>query len=245
MARQRQTVRVRQDQPFKGRQFTDEVILWAVRWYLMFPISYRDLELMLLDRGVEVDHTTIFRWIQAYAAELEKRVRPHLRMSNGSWRVDETYVKVKGHWTYLYRAVDSRGQTIDFLLSAKRDAEAAKRFFRKALAQPHTVNPRTITVDKNAAYPKAAADMKRDGELWWRSKLRQVKYLNNIVEQDHRTMKRLIDPGLGFGSFWTARRTLAGYEAMAMIRKGQVRNIGGSDIKGQAAFIAELFQDAA
>jgi transposase, IS6 family len=182
MARQRQTVRVRPDQPFKGRQFTAEVILWAVRWYLMFPISYRDLELMLLDRDVEVDHTTIYRWIQAYAAELEKRIRPHLRMSNGSWRVDETYVKVKGRWTYLYRAVDSRGQTIDFLLSAKRDAEAAKRFFRKALAQPHTVNPRTITVDKNAAYPKAAAEMKRDGQLWWRSKLRQVKYLNNIVE---------------------------------------------------------------
>ncbi|MFL5253368.1 MAG: IS6 family transposase, partial [Rhodopila sp.] len=117
MARQRQAVRVRPDQPFKGRQFTAEVILWAVRWYLMFPISYRDLELMLLDRGVEVDHTTIFRWIQAYAAELEKRIRPHLRLSNGSWRVDETYVKVKGRWTYLYRAVDSRGQTIDFLLS--------------------------------------------------------------------------------------------------------------------------------
>src|SRR3954467_3018457 len=147
--------------------------------------------------------------------------------------------------TYLYRAVDSRGQTIDFLLSAKRDAEAAKRFFRKALAQPHTVNPRTITVDKNAAYPKATADMKRDGELWWGSKLRQVKYLNNIVAQDHRNVKRLIDPGLGFGSFWTARRTLAGYEAMAMIRKGQVRNIGGSDINAQAAFIADLFQDAA
>jgi transposase, IS6 family len=176
---------------------------------------------------------------------LEKRIRPHLRLSNGSWRVDETYVKVKGRWTYLYRAVDSRGQTIDFLLSARRDAEAAKRFFRKALAQPHTVNPRSITVDKNAAYPKATTDMKRDGELWWRSKLRQVKYLNNIVEQDHRNVKRLIDPGLGFGSFWTARRTLAGYEAMAMIRKGQVRNIGGSDIKAQAAFIAELFQDAA
>ncbi len=155
MTTRRRAPRVRQDQSFKGRQFTVEVILWAVRWYLMFPISYRDLELMLLDRGVEVDHTTIFRWIQAYAAELEQRIRLHLRMSNGSWRVDETYVKVKGRWTYLYRAVDSRGQTIDFLLSAKRDAEAAKRFFRKALAQPHTVNPRTITVDKNAAYPNA------------------------------------------------------------------------------------------
>jgi DDE domain len=122
---------------FKGRQFTGEAILWAVRWYLMFPVSYRDLELMLLDRGVEVDHTTIFRWIQAYAAELEKRTRPHWRMSNGSWRVDETYVRVKGRWTYLYRAVDSRGQTIDFLLAARRDTAAAKRFFRKAMAQPH------------------------------------------------------------------------------------------------------------
>src|SRR5271168_2439573 len=175
MTRRRQAIQVRQDRPFKGRQFTAEVILWAVRWYLMFPISYRDLELMLLDRGVEVDHTTISRWIQAYAAELEKQIRPHLRMSNGSWRVDETYVKVKGRWKYLYRAVDSRGQTIDFLLSAKRDAEAAKRFFRKALAQPHTVNPRTITVDKNAAYPKATMEMKKDGELWRRSRLRQVK----------------------------------------------------------------------
>src|SRR6202021_2829046 len=141
MTKRRRAAQVRRDQSFKGRQFTAEVILWAVRWHLMFPISYRDLELMLLDRGVEVDHTTIFRWIQAYAAELEKRIRPYLRMSNGSWRVDETYVKVKGRWIYLYRAVDSRGQTIDFLLSAKRDAEAAKRFFRRALAQRPPVNP--------------------------------------------------------------------------------------------------------
>ena len=230
---------------FKGRQFADEVILWAVRWYLMFPISYRDLELMLLDRGVEVDHTTIFRWIQAYAAELEKRIRPHLRTSNGSWRVDETYVRVKGRWTYLYRAVDSCGQTIDFLLSAKRDAGAAKRFFRKALAQPHTVNPRTVTVDKNPAYPKAIVELKEDGELWRHSRLRQSKYLNNIVEQDHRRIKRLVRPGLGFGSFRTARRTLAGVEAMAMIRKRQVRNINGSDIRGQATFIAGLFGIAA
>lgn len=230
---------------FKGRQFTAAVILWAVRWYLMFPISYRDLELMLLDRGVEVDHSTIFRWIQAYAAELEKRIRPHLRLSNGSWRVDETYVRVKGRWTYLYRAVDSRGQTIDFLLSAKRDTAAAKRFFRKALAQPHTVNPRTITVDKNPAYPKAVMDMKQNAELWRRSRLRQVKYLNNIVEQDHRRIKRLIRPGLGFGGFWTARRTLTGMEAMAMIRKGQIRNIRGNDIRAQRSFIAGLFQLAA
>jgi transposase, IS6 family len=168
---------------FKGRQFTAEVILWAVRWYLMFPVSYCDLELMLLDRGVEVDHTTIFRWIQAYATELEKRIRPHLRTSNGSWRVDETYIRVKGRWTYLYRAVDSRGQTIDFLLSARRDTAAAKRFFRKAIAQRHVANPRTLTVDKNPAYPRAVADMKSDGQLWRRTCLRQCKYLTDVFDK--------------------------------------------------------------
>ena len=120
---------------------------------------------MLSDRGVAVDHTTLFRWVQAYAAKLEQRVQRHLRQCTGSWRVDETYIKVKGVWTYLYRAVDSFGQTIDFLLPAQRDAAAAKRFFRKALPQLHTVNPRTITVDKNPSYPRSAADMKRVGEL--------------------------------------------------------------------------------
>jgi hypothetical protein len=106
--------------PFKGRQFTAEVILWAVRWYLRFPISYRDLECMLADRGVSVDHTTPFRWIQVYAPELDRRLRPHLRPTTGSWRVDETYIRVKGRWTYLYRAVDARGQTIDWICCIAR-----------------------------------------------------------------------------------------------------------------------------
>jgi transposase-like protein len=176
---------------FKGRQFTAEVILWAVRWCLMFPISYRDLSLMLLDRGVEVDHSTIFRWIQAYAAELEKRIRLHLKLQRllASRR---DLRPGKNRRTYLYRAVASCGQTIDFLLSAKRDTAAAKRFFHKALAQPHTVNPRMITVDKNPAYPRAVVELKKEGELWRRSRLRQVKYLNNIMEQDHR--RKAADP---------------------------------------------------
>ena len=245
MARRQRAAQVRPDPSFKGRQFTAEAILWAVRWYLMFPISYRDRELMLADRGVTVDHTTIYRWIQAYAPEIKKRIRPHLRSSNGSWRVDETYVKVKGRWTYLYRAVDSRGQTIDFLLSARRDAAAAKCFFRKALGQPHTVNPRTITVDENPAYPRAVVEMKEDGELWRFAWLRQCKFLNNIVEQDHRRVKRLVRPGLGFGGFHTARRTLAGYEVIAMVRKGQVQGISGRDMPSQARFITKLFQVAA
>jgi transposase-like protein len=231
--------------PFKGRQFAAEVILWAVRWYLQFPISYRDLERMFSDRGIQVDHTTLFRWIQAYAPELENRIRPHLRMTNGSWRVDETYIRVRGKWVYLYRAVDASGQTIDFLLSPKRDAGAAWRFFRKALGQPHTVNPRTITVDKNAAYPVSTKTMKRNGELWRFAKLRQVKFLNNIVEQDHRRIKRLVRPGLGFKSFETASRTIAGYEVMAMIRKGQVAIAPANDMRAPSTFIAALFSAVA
>jgi transposase-like protein len=230
---------------FKGRQFTAEIIVWAVRWYLQFPISYRDLERMFSDRGIQVDHTTVFRWIQAYAPELEKRIRPHLRTTNGSWRVDETYIRVKGEWVYLYRAVDASGQTIDFLLSPKRDAAAARQFFRKALRQPHTVNPRTITVDKNAAYPIATKAMKQGGELWRLAKLRQVKFLNNIVEQDHRRIKRLIRPGLGFKSFTSASQTLSGYEAMAMIPKGQVVGVLPNDISAQRDFITTLFGVAA
>ncbi|WP_457094602.1 IS6 family transposase [Microvirga sp. P5_D2] len=235
----------RQENPFKGRQFTTEIILWAVRWYLQFPISYRDLERMLSDRGVQVDHTTLFRWIQAYAQELDKGIRPHLRMTNGSWRVDETYIRVKGEWLYLYRAVDAAGQTIDFLLSVKRDTTAAKRFFRKALKQSHTVSPRTITVDKNTAYPVATKAMKRAGELWRFANLRQVKFLNNIVEQDHRRIKRLVRPGLGFKSFTAASQTTAGFEAMAMIRKAQVVGAPANDMSAQRDFIATLFGVAA
>ena len=127
----------------------------------------------------------------------------------------------------------------------RRDTAAAKRFFRKAMAQPHVANPRTLTLDKNPAYPRAVADMKSDGQLWRRTCLRQCKYLNTIIEQDHRRIKRLVRPGLGFGSFRTARQTLAGFEAVAMMRKGQLRKIDGHDIRGQAVVIADLFDSAA
>ena len=232
----------RHDRPFKGRHFTCEVILWALRWHLALPTSYRDLASMLADRGVMVDHTTLFRRVQAYAATLEQRIRKHLRPCTGSWRVGEIYIRVKGAWTCLHHAVDSLGQTIDFLLSTTRDAAAAKRFLCKALRQPHTVNPRTITVNKNPAHPRTVRDMKRAGRLWRFSRLRQCKYLN-IVEQDHHRIKRLVRPGLGFGRLRTARRTLAGNEAMAMamVRKGQLHTIGGRDMPAQAALVAGLF----
>src|SRR5579864_4076775 len=176
---------------FKWRHFQAEIILLCVRWYLRYPLSYRDLEEMMLERGLHVDHTTIYRWVQSYAPELEKRCRPHLKATNDSWRVDETYIKVKKVWLYLYRAVDSQGNTLEFLLSATRDAAAAKQFFRKTLGAAHTVAPRVITVDKNAAYPKALQELKAEDAMPACCELRQVKYLNNLVEQDHRFIKRL------------------------------------------------------
>src|SRR5215813_14202426 len=158
----------------------------ACRWdHLRYALSYRDLEEMMNERGLSVDHTTIYRWVQAYAPELEKRILPHLRLTNDSYRVDETYVKIKGKWYYLYRAVDSTGQTIDFMLSAKRDARAAKQFFRKMLKAASHSSPRVINVDKNPAYPPAVEQLKGEGTLPNRTQLRQHKYLNNIIEQDH------------------------------------------------------------
>ncbi len=227
--------------PFKWRHFQSDIILLCVRWYLRYSLSYRDLEEMMLERGLSVDHSTIYRWVQRYAPELEKRCRPHLKTTTDSWRVDETYVKVKGTWMYLYRAVDSQGNTLEFLLSLARDAEAAKRFFSKTLAASHTLPPRVITADKNAAYPKAFKELKEEGTIAKACELRQVKYLNNIVEQDHRFIKRRVKPGLGFFSPETAWRTLQGYEIMNMIRKGQVQGVDKAEVRGQVALVAKLF----
>ena len=205
--------------PFKWRHYQPEILLLCVRWYLTYPLSYRQVAEIVNERGWDVHHVTVFRWVQEYSPEIDKRCRPHLRPTNDSWRVDETYIEVKRKPKYLYRAVDSAGNTLDFLLSVKRDA-AAKRFFRKALKAIHNSLPRVITVDKNAVYPKVVDELKPDKELPKTVKLRQKKYLNNIVEQDHRGIKRLVKPGMGFGSFNTARRTIKGYEIMNMMRAG-------------------------
>ena len=226
---------------FKWRHFEGDIIVLCVRWYLRYALSYRDLEEIMLERGLHVDHTTIFRWVQRYAPELDKRCRPHLKTTNDSYRVDETYIKIKKQWYYLYRAVDSEGNTLDFLLSATRDAKAAERFFRKALRASHTVPPRVITVDKNAAYPPAFEALQQAGPLPKDCRLRQQKYLNNLVEQDHRFVKRRVNPGLGFGSFDTAQRTLQGYEAMHMIRKGQLQGSPKTDVLAQNRAIAQMF----
>jgi transposase, IS6 family len=252
--------------PFKWRHFQANLILLCVRWYLRYALSYRDLEEIMLERGLHIDHTTIYRWVQSYAPELEKRCRPYLKACNDSWKVDEPYIKVKKVWMYLYRAVDSQGNTLEFLLSPTRDAEAAKRFFKKALhsyaalaprtevfeekmalplgsvsRQVSKAAPRVINVDKNAAYPKAIADLKVSRILPAAVELRQTKYLNNLVEQDHRFIKRLVKPGMGFFSFETAQRTLQGYEIINMLRKGQVQEVKKGDSPRQVAFVAQLF----
>jgi len=200
---------------------------------------------MMVERGLHVDHTTIYRWVQRYAPELEKRVRAPLKPTNASWRVDETYIKVRGQWLYLYRAVDAAGNTLEFMLSVFRHAQAAECFFRKALGQAHTVMPRVINVDGNAAYPPAVETLQADGTLAPECQLRPVKYLNNIVEQDHRFIKRRVRPGLGFWSCMTAWRTIDGYEAMHQLRKGQVAGTTKGDIRSQNEFIARAFGLAA
>ena len=226
---------------FKWRHYESEIILLCVRWYLTYPLSYRQVAEMVNERGLDIHHTTIFRWVQQYGSELEKRCRPYLHPTNDSWRVDETYVKIKGKNRYLYRAVDSLGKTLDFLLTAKRDAAAAKRFFRKVMNAVHNQQPRVINLDKNAAYPKAIDELIAKKELSEQVELRQNKYLNNRVEQNHRAIKRLVKPGMGFGSFNTARRTIRGYEIMNMVRKGQIEKVEKGAVTERVKFIAEIF----
>lgn len=229
---------------FKYKQFKSEIILLSVRWYLRYALTYRDLVEIMAERGVPVAHTTILRWVHQYSPELDKRARPHLRQTGDSWKVDETYVKVKGRWMYRYRAVGKAGETIDFYLSKHRDQLAAARFFKKALGADHNMIPSVINVDKNQSYQAAMNSAKEAGYLPDGTELRQVKYLNNRVECDHRRIKRLINHGLGFKGFWTAHKTNRGYETMAMIRKGQVALPHGSYMD-QVKFIEEIFGVAA
>jgi transposase-like protein len=197
------------------------------------------------ERGLSVDHVTVFRWVQCYAPEINRRVRPHLKMSGASFRIDETYVKVGKTWKYLYRAVDKEGATIEFMLSAKRDIPAAKRFFKKMMRADHRRLPFTVGTDKHASYPEAIAASIKEKVLPRDCKLRRVKYLNNVIEQDHRFIRRRWRAMQCFRSFHTAERALEGIESMHMLRKGQVKRLDGRDARGQAKFVASLFSVAA
>jgi transposase-like protein len=221
------------DELFKGRHFDREIIVLCVRWYLRFKLSFRDLVEMMAERGVSLSHTTIMRWIQRYAPEFEKRWSRFACRHGDSWRVDETYVKIKGCWTYLYRAVDSNGKTVDFLLRAKRNVVAAKAFFRRAFKNQGRL-PRVITLDGYQASHRAAREILKEHRHDKRTKIRSSKYLNNLIEQDHRSIKLRLGPMLGLKSFRHATITIAGIELMHRIRKGQFE-LARLRVKGKTA----------
>ncbi len=219
---------------FKRLHYPTYIIAQCVRWYLAYSLSLRNLEEMMAERGIIVDHSTLHRWIIRLVPLLDKAFRRHKRAVGSRWRMDETYIKVRGKWKYLYRAVDTGGQTIDFLLTAKRDAAAALRFFRKAIR--HHGAPEVVTIDKSGANTAALATLnagKSDEET---IAIRQSKYLNNLVEQDHRNIKRLTRLMLGFKSFRRAQTILAGIELHHMIRKGQYKHPGGDGLSPAEQF---------
>jgi putative transposase len=207
---------------FKGRHHQQDIILQCVRWYMAYSLSYRDLEELMQERGYVVDHSTIQRRVIYYAPRVEKAFHKNKKWVGMRWRMDETYLKIKGQWRYLYRAVDKQGNTIDFLLTAKRDTKAARRFLNKAIGS--NGKPSLINTDKSGANTAAIKEYNIDENK--RVKIGQFKYLNNIVGQvvrhsDHRFIKRRTRPMLGFKSFWSARATLAGIELWRMLKKGQ------------------------
>ena len=194
----------------KRMRFPLDIILVCIRWYAAYPLSYRHLEEMMAERGVSVDHSSISRWAIRFLPLLEKIFRHHKRQVGGSWRMDETYILIQGAWKYLYRAVDKAGHTVDFLLTAQRDQEAATRFFNKAMASNDV--PEKVAMDKSGANKAAIDDIIENRDL--PILIRQAKYLNNIVEQEHRAIKRIVRPMLGFKAFQSAKSIIAGIELM-------------------------------
>jgi putative transposase len=213
---------------FKGRHFDRSVILLCVRWYLAYNLSLRDLEEMMAERGIAVDHSTVHRWVVHFSPQLLERFNQRKRAVSGKWHVDETYIKVRGVWMYLYRAIDSVGDTVEFWLSEHRDLPAAKRFLRKALERHG--RPDRIVIDGSQTNHEAIVSCDGESRLRERSRrclkpirIRKSQYLNNRIEQDHRRVKRRVRPMLGFKSFPSATATLAGIELVHMMRKRQAR----------------------
>jgi IS6 family transposase len=229
---------------FKRRRFPVEIILLCLRWYCKYGISYRDLAEMMQERGVEVDPSTIFRWVQRYAPEIEWRVRQYQGFRSGSWRVDETYVRVRGRWKYLFRAVDKHGQLIDFMLSDRRNTRAAYGFLRKAFKMMSDYPPSSITTDKLASYPKAIQRLQSEGLLSNDTEHRTSNYLNNIIEADHGGLKRVIRPTRGFQRLKTASATIRGFEVMRMIRRGHCM-LPEPGVTGEIRLMKQLFGLAA
>jgi transposase-like protein len=218
----------------KRMHYPLEVMLTCVRWYAAYPLSLRHIEEMMAERGVFVDHATIHRWALKIMPALVGMLRDRKRSVGRSWRMDETYIKIHGTWKYLYRAVDRGGDTVDFLLTARRDEAAARRFLERAIDRHG--EPKKITIDKSGANTAAinSYNTEHDANI----EMRQCKYLNNIVEQDHRAIKRIVRPMLGFKSLRCARILLAGIETVHMIRKGQLGCPNGRTVSAAERFYA-------
>ncbi|MGO1164042.1 IS6 family transposase [Brucella sp. C7-11G] len=224
---------------FKDAHLPKSVIVYAVFIYVRYSVSYRELQEIMAERGEEVDHATLNRWVVRYSPQIAARAQSRKRPTLGSWRVDETYIKVKGKWTYLYRAVDRDGQTLDFMLSEHRNLGAARRFFRKAIA----INgiPNKILIDKSGANLVGAQAINNILKITGSGKpieILQVKYLNNILEQDHRFIKRITKHMLGFKAFHSTSATIAGIEVAHMIRKQQFANNNRSPFEAFAELAA-------
>lgn len=205
---------------FKGFCSSPSVIMLFVYMKCRFSLSYRELEEMMMIRGALIDHSTLQRWVKRFVFLIDSRVRSRKRPVKGSWRMDETYIKLNGKWVYLYRAVDKEGGTIDFLLRAKRDVIAAKAFFRKAFKE--NGKPDKVTIDKSGSNKAALDSFNKDVEEEEKIEIRQIKYLNNVCEQDHRFIKKRTRPMLGFKNFQSAKATISGIENIRMIQKGQI-----------------------
>lgn len=228
---------------FKGRHFAPDIILLCMRWYCRYALSYRDLEEMMAERHLSVDHTTIYRWVQHFAPELDRRVQWCKPLQTKTWYVDETYMKVRGEWMYLYRAIGDGGETLDFYLSQTRTTKSAKQFLSKALNRSPHHRPSVISTDKNRAYNEAIASLRKEVRLPPHCQHRQVKFLNNRLESDHGKLKQRIRPVRGFKSRKTAHNAIRGFEVMRMFRKGQFRSMVDSLAGGsEARYIGRLFQ---
>src|SRR5215472_722130 len=218
---------------FWKRKFEPELIVTSVRWYLHFCLSVRDLEELTAERGFAVDHTTIWRWTQSYAPEVYRCLHSQLKRKSTTWHMDETFVRIAGRWTYLFRAVDGHGQTVDFYLSETRDRVAAKRFLKKALANPDNRPPSVFVRDGLRSYPAAIRELQDEGLMHRCCRHRTRRYANNRIESDHRFVKRRLRAMQGPRSAPTARRLIQAIEAVHMIRKGQVLGITQNNLSGQ------------
>lgn len=205
-----------------------------------YGISYRDLEEMMNERGLSIDHTTLYRWVQHYAPILKKKTEWYQKRYSSRWHVDETYIKVKGEWKYLYRAIDEQGNTLDFYLSRRRNAIAAKQFLQKLIKLNKDYCPSVINTDKSPTYNQAIHELKQEGVLPEKVKHSQIKYRNNRLESDHGKLKQVINPTLGFQSMKTAYATIKGMEVMYMFRKGQF-NCWMYGNRNEVKFINQLF----